>query len=84
MFGAVAAGKERGGYNYIKEAAKEMARLKEDFYQPVQRNAEVYDQLFAEYSRLYEYFGRGENDVMKNLKKIKKASVSIEKTVITQ
>lgn len=86
MFGAVAAGKERGGYDDIKDAAKEMARLKDFIYQPNQRNSEVYDQLFAEYSRLYDYFGRGENDVMKNLKKIKKASISQaqNKTEITQ
>ncbi|MBD1379453.1 ribulokinase [Metabacillus arenae] len=85
MFGAVAAGKERGGYDDIKEAAKEMARLKDYIYQPNPRNANIYDQLFAEYSRLYDYFGRGENDVMKNLKKIKKASVSQaqDKTEIT-
>ncbi|MFC0272778.1 ribulokinase [Metabacillus herbersteinensis] len=86
MFGAVAAGKERGGYDDIKDAAKEMARLKDDIYQPKQRNAQIYDQLFTEYSRLYEYFGRGENNVMKNLKKIKKASVSQaqDKIEITQ
>jgi L-ribulokinase len=84
MFGAVAAGKDRGGYDDIKDAAKEMARLKDDIYQPKQQNALIYDQLFAEYARLYDYFGRGENNVMKNLKKIKKASVSLEKTEITQ
>lgn len=81
MFGAVAAGKERGGYNSITDAAKVMGRVKDTYYQPNARNAEVYDQLFAEYSRLYDYFGRGENDVMKNLKKIKKQSLLKEETV---
>lgn len=76
MFGAVAAGKERGGYDDIKDAAKEMARLKDSIYQPKQTSSEVYDQLFSEYSRLYDYFGRGENNVMKTLKRIKKASVA--------
>ena len=74
MFGAVAAGKERGGYDDIKDAAKEMARLKDVVYRPRKEDAEVYDLLFAEYTRLYDYFGRGENNVMKNLKAIKKAS----------
>lgn len=82
MFGAVAAGKERGGYDDIKEAAKEMARLKDHIYQPIKENSAVYDQLFAEYSRLYDYFGRGENNVMKNLKKIKHASST--KAKVTQ
>ena len=74
MFGAVAAGKERGGYDDIKEAAKEMARLKDVVYRPRKADAEVYGLLFAEYTRLYDYFGRGENNVMKHLKAIKKAS----------
>ncbi|MBS4223266.1 ribulokinase [Lederbergia citrea] len=73
MFGAVAAGTERGGYDNITEAAKEMGRVKEETYLPVSDNAKVYEQLFAEYEKLYDYFGRGENNVMKTLKNIKKA-----------
>lgn len=79
MFGAVAAGKDRGGYDNITEAAKDMGRVKEYIYQPIKANADVYNQLFNEYARLYDYFGRGENNVMKTLKKIKKEN-SIEKT----
>jgi L-ribulokinase len=74
MFGAVAAGKERGGYDSITEAAKDMGKVRDHIYQPIKDNAGVYDQLFSEYSRLYDYFGRGENNVMKTLKKIKKES----------
>jgi L-ribulokinase len=79
MFGAVAAGKERGGYDSITEAAKDMGRVKDYIYQPIKANADVYNQLFNEYARLYDYFGRGENNVMKTLKKIKKDN-SLEKT----
>jgi L-ribulokinase len=82
MFGAVAAGKERGGYDSITDAAKDMGRVKDYIYQPIKDNAGVYDQLFNEYARLYDYFGRGENNVMKTLKKIKKDS-SLERTVET-
>jgi L-ribulokinase len=78
MFGAVAAGKDRGGYDSITEAAKEMGKVKDYVYQPKASSSKVYDQLFTEYARLYDYFGRGENNVMKTLKKIKSAS-SIEK-----
>ncbi|MEH7095733.1 ribulokinase [Neobacillus vireti] len=74
MFGAVAAGKERGGYDSITEAAKDMGRVKDYIYQPIKENAQVYHQLFTEYARLYDYFGRGENNVMKTLKNIKKDS----------
>jgi L-ribulokinase len=71
MFGAVAAGKAAGGYDSIYEAAKTMAHLKGESYRPIAENQEVYDKLFAEYLRLHDYFGRGENDVMKTLKKIR-------------
>jgi L-ribulokinase len=71
MFGAVAAGKAGGGYNTIFEAAQFMARLKDEVFKPIAANQAVYDQLFAEYLRLHDYFGRGDNNVMKNLKRIK-------------
>jgi len=71
MFGAVAAGKADGGYDTIFEAAQYMAHLKEESFKPNFENKTVYDQLFAEYVRLYDYFGRGENNVMKVLKRIR-------------
>ncbi|MBW8349511.1 ribulokinase [Bacillus sp. IITD106] len=71
MFGAVAAGKERGGYDSIEDAAKEMGRVKDETYKPNADNVKVYDKLYAEYEKLYDYFGRGENNVMKRLKEIK-------------
>jgi L-ribulokinase len=79
MFGAVAAGKERGGYDTITEAARDMGRVKDYVYQPNHDHSVVYDQLYTEYARLYDYFGRGENNVMKTLKKIKSASSSENK-----
>jgi L-ribulokinase len=71
MFGAVAAGKARGGYDSILDAAQRMARLKDVIYRPIPDNQAVYDKLYAEYVTLYDYFGRDENDVMKRLKAIK-------------
>ncbi|SHS67409.1 ribulokinase [Mycobacteroides abscessus subsp. abscessus] len=79
MFGAVAAGKERGGYDTITDAAKEMGSVKDEFYQPKLENAAVYNVLYSEYARLYDYFGRGENNVMKTLKKLKNTSSSEQK-----
>jgi len=69
MFGAVAAGKEKGGYDSIVEAAKKMAKVKEGSYKPIPENVEAYKKLYAEYRILHDYFGRGINDVMKRLKK---------------
>ncbi len=71
MFGAVAAGKAAGGYDSIYAAAQKMAHIKEETFKPIPANQEVYEKLFAEYLRLHDYFGRGENNVMKTLKKIK-------------
>lgn len=71
MFGAVAAGKERGGYDSIFDAAKVMGKVEEKTYKPIPENVEVYKKLYAEFKLLHDYFGRGENDVMKRLKQIK-------------
>lgn len=71
MFGAVVAGKAAGGYDTIFEAAEKMAHVRDVVYQPIAENCKAYDQLFAEYVKLHDYFGRGANDVMKRLKAIK-------------
>jgi L-ribulokinase len=71
MFGAVAAGAAAGGYDTIVDAAQKMAHLKRETYKPLKANQRVYDALYKEYVRLYDYFGRGENNVMKTLKHIR-------------
>ena len=71
MFGAVAAGKENGGYDTIYEASKKMAHLRDENYLPNPANKDVYNLLYNEYKILHDYFGRGENNVMKRLKKLK-------------
>ena len=78
MHGAVAAGAAAGGYDSIVDASLKMTRLREESYQPIAENKAIYDLLFAEYVILHDYFGRGENDVMKRLKKIKVNSRSNE------
>lgn len=76
MFGAVAAGRAAGGYDTIVEAAAHMAHLKEEIYVPNPAHRAAYDELFAEYRVLHDYFGRGENDVMKRLKAIRTRALS--------
>ena len=71
MFGAVAAGGERGGYNTITEAAHKMARVRDEVYRPDPDSHSVYQKLYAEYEMLHDYLGRGANDCMKRLKQIK-------------
>jgi L-ribulokinase len=71
MFGAVAAGSGAGGYDTIFDAVKHMAGLKKEMYRPISENQKIYDRLYSEYLRLHDYFGRGENNVMKILKQIR-------------
>jgi L-ribulokinase len=71
MFGAVAAGKANGGYDSIFEASQAMAHLREDCYTPIPRTRPSTSGCIKEYQTLHDYFGRGENDVMKRLKALK-------------
>lgn len=68
MHAAVAA----GIYPNIEAAAAKMGKLKDETVNPMQEHVAVYDQLYADYKALYDYFGRGANDVMKRLKKIRR------------
>ena len=71
MFGAVAAGKARGGFDTIFEAAKAIGRVESRSYRPDAAAGAVYDRLYGEFKTLHDYFGRGGNDVMKRLKALK-------------
>lgn len=73
MHAAVAA----GVYPNIKAAAEKMGKLKDEVVTPVAENRAIYDKLFTEYKRLYGYFGRGDNDVMKTLKYIRNEAKSV-------
>lgn len=68
IFAAAAAGKMAGGYDDPEEAAAKMGRVRDTVYAPIAENAAIYQRLYAEYEKLHDYFGRGENNVMKNLK----------------
>lgn len=72
IFASRAAGEAAGGYDDIFEATRSMGRVKNTVYTPNPENSKIYDSLFAEYRTLHDYFGRGENDVMKRLKQLKK------------
>lgn len=71
IFGAVAAGAKAGGFDDVFAAARAMGKAENRVYTPDAKAAAVYDLLFSEYRRLHDYFGRGDNDVMKRVKAIK-------------
>ncbi|MBK8135618.1 MAG: ribulokinase [Chloroflexi bacterium] len=68
---AIHAAVAAGIYPDVRAAADRMGNLKAEVVNPIPANQAVYDRLFAEYKTLYSYFGRGANDVMKRLKKIR-------------
>jgi L-ribulokinase len=71
MFGAVAAGAARGGYDSIVEASRHMAHLSSETYRPIVDHHAVYGRLYREYVRLHDLFGRGGDDVMRTLNTIR-------------
>jgi L-ribulokinase len=67
MHAAVAA----GAYPDIQAAAQTMGKVHRDVYRPDPERAAAYDRLFAEYRLLHDYFGRGANEVMHRLRRIR-------------
>ena len=50
-----------------------MGGIQDIRYRPIPANVAIYDQLYADYNTLYDYFGRGENDVMKRLRELRRS-----------
>jgi len=67
MHAAVAA----GVYPDIQAVAEKMGKLKDEVVRPISAHEAIYNRLYTEYRTLYDYFGRGANNVMKTLKRIK-------------
>jgi L-ribulokinase len=60
-----------GVYKDISEASKNMSKLKQTVYMPDDKATAVYDNMYAEYKRLREYFSVQNVSVMHNLREIK-------------
>jgi L-ribulokinase len=65
---AIHAAVAAGAYSSVGEASGAMGRVKKAVYMPREEASLAYDELYADYVRLHDYFGRGANDVMKRLK----------------
>jgi len=68
---AIHAAVAAGAYPNVPVASSAMGRVNRDVYRPDAARADVYDQLYAEYVRLHDYFGRGANEVMYRLRAIR-------------
>ena len=70
---AILAAAAAGAFPSVKEAAAAMGGVRETpVYVPDPEARKAYDLLYAEYTLLHDTFGRGENDVMKRLKEIRR------------
>lgn len=70
IYSAVAAGSESGGYDTMSDATAVMAAPVAKVYTPSAEAHETYNELYSEYVKLVDYFGRGGNGVMKRLREI--------------
>ena len=69
---AIHAAVAAGAYPDVPAASEAMGKLQRAVYTPISENADRYDEMFAEYTTLHDYFGRGANDVMRRLKRIRR------------
>jgi L-ribulokinase len=69
---AIHAAVAAGVYSNVNQAAEVMGRVNKHVYTPNEERAKQYDALYREYQELHDYFGRGANNVMKRLKRMKR------------
>jgi len=67
---AIHAAVAAGEYPDVPAAAEAMGRIERNIYRPNPDTSAAYDSLYAEYTRLHDYFGR-ENKVMHHLREIR-------------
>jgi L-ribulokinase len=65
---AIHAAVAAGAYRDVPAAAAAMGSCRPAAYTPDPASADVYDELYAEYVRLHDYFGRGTNEVLHRLR----------------
>jgi L-ribulokinase len=68
---AIHAAVAAGAYPDVPAAAAAMGSKRDAVYTPDPASAAVYEELYAEYVRLHDYFGRGANEVMHRLRSVR-------------
>lgn len=71
---AIHAAVAAGAYPDVAAGAEAMGRSEKGVYQPIEANVAAYSEIFAEYTKLHDYFGRGENEVMHRLRELRRAA----------
>ena len=73
---AIHAAVAAGAYADVPAAAAVIGGKRDAAYAPDPASADVYDDLYAEYTTLHDYFGRGANEVMHRLRDIRDRSLA--------
>ncbi len=68
---AIHAAVAAGAYPDVPGAAAAMGRKVPAVYAPDLGSADIYDELYAEYVRLHDYFGRGVNEALHRLRALR-------------
>ncbi|HEY6501677.1 MAG TPA: ribulokinase [Streptosporangiaceae bacterium] len=68
---AIHAAVAAGAYPDVPTAAQVMGKVRHEVYSPIPENSAIYDELYAEYVLLHDYFGRGGNDVLHRLRSLR-------------
>jgi len=76
---AIHAAVAAGAYADVRAAGDVMGKLNENVYTPNPVAADAYDRLFAEYTLLHDYFGRGANDAMHRLAALRREGYAASK-----
>jgi L-ribulokinase len=75
---AIHAAVAAGAYPDVPAAAAAMGGKRDAVYTPDPASADVYDDLYAEYLMLHDYFGRGTNEVMHRLRALRDRVLAAE------
>ncbi len=73
---AIHAAVAAGAYPDVPAAAAAMGRVVRDVYRPDPTAQPVYDRLYAAYLRLHDHFGRGGDDVLHELRTLRREVLS--------
>ncbi len=73
---AIHAAVAAGAYPDVRVAGRAMGKVRQAAYVPDEARAAAYDALFAEYTLLHDHFGRGGNDVLHRLRRIRREAVA--------
>ena len=80
---AIHAAVAAGAYPDVAAASEVMGRSERGVYSPIPANVAAYAELFAEYTTLHDYFGRGANPVMHRLRDLRRKALGKREEQLT-